>query len=204
MARGTLQQRSLGMPAWMLLILGSFLLAGCGGSETAKPAAADPAPAAAAPAAAAPKSAAAAAPVDACTLLTKADVESLAGKPVLAARKEEAGPLVSCAFDDPTAPQVGGRAISQVLKIAVMTGEDAAYYAGAKAQAKDSLEMARKNAASDETVTGLGDAAYWDKILRTLTVASGRYLVSVDVESRDDNLKVAKAAAAKALEKLPK
>jgi hypothetical protein len=105
---------------------------------------------------------------------------------------------------DPTAPQVGGRGISQVLTLAVMTGQEGAYVKGPSAQAKDSLEIARKNSASDETVTGLGDVAYWDKILRNLNVASGRYYVTVGVESRDDSLAVAKAAATKALAKLPK
>jgi hypothetical protein len=186
--------------AWVLLAVGPAVSLGCSSSDSAKPATAQPeAQTAAAPA---PAASAPVAPVDACTLLTKADVESLAGKAVLAGRKEEAGPLVTCSFDDPTAPQVGGRAISQVLTLAVMTGQEGAYYAGASAQAKDSLEIARKNSASDETVAGLGDAAYWDKILRRLSLASGRYLVTVSVQ--DNNLTVAKAAAVKALAKLPK
>jgi hypothetical protein len=173
----------------------------CGSSDSAPSASAPPAAAAQKPAAAA---AAAVPPVDACTLLSKADVESVAGKAVLAGRKEEANPLVMCSFDDPTAPQVGGRGISQVLTLAVMTGQDGAYVKGPSAQAKDSLEIARKNSAADESVTGLGDVAYWDKILRNLNVASGRYYVTVGVESRDDSLAVAKAAATKALAKLPK
>jgi hypothetical protein len=190
-------------------LVGTFLMAcavslaiGCSPSESASSANAQPAaPASAQKPAAAP---AAVPPVDACTLLSKADVESVAGKSVLAGRKEDAGPLVMCSFDDPTAPQVGGRGISQVLTLAVMTGQEGAYVKGPSAQAKDSLEIARKNSASDETVTGLGDAAYWDKILRKLNVASGRYYVTVGVESRNDSLGVAKAAATKALAKLPK
>jgi hypothetical protein len=177
------------------------LAVGCSPGENAPSANAQPA----APASAQkPAAVAAVPPVDACTLLSKADVEGAAGKSVLAGRKEDAGPLVMCSFDDPTAPQVGGRGISQVLTLAVMTGQEGAYVKGPSAQAKDSLEIARKNSASDETVSGLGDVAYWDKILRTLNVASGRYYVTVGVESRDDSLTVAKAAAAKALAKLPK
>jgi hypothetical protein len=189
-----------------LLITALFVIAvafiGCGSSESSPSANAQPAtpaPAAQKPAAAAPTP-----PVDACALLTKGDVEGVAGKSVLAGRKEDAGPLTTCAFDDPTAPQVGGRGISQVLTLAVMTGETGAYYKGPTSQAKDSFEIARKNSASDETVTGLGDVAYWDKILRNLNVASGRYFVTVGVESRADGLSVAKAAATKALAKLPK
>jgi len=178
---------------------------GCGSSESAPAANAQPAtPAAAGAAAQKPAAAAAAPPVDACALLTKPDVESVAGKSVVAGRKEDAGPLSTCAFDDPTSPQVGGRGISQVLTLAVMSGEAGAYYKGPNSQAKDSLEIARKNSASDETVTGLGEVAYWDKILRNLNVASGRYFVTIGVESRSDGLAVAKAAATKVLAKLPK
>lgn len=187
------------LTATLLVIAVAFI--GCGSSESSPSAnaPATPAPAAQKPAAAAPTP-----PVDACALLTKVDVEGVAGKSVLAGRKEEAGPLTTCAFGDPTAPQVAGRPISQVLTLAVMTGEPGAYYKGPTSQAKDALEIARKNSASDETVTGLGDVAYWDKILRDLNVASGRYLVTVGVESRDDGLAVAKAAASKVLAKLPK
>jgi len=186
------------------LIAIAVALVSCSSSESAS--SANPQPASAPPPAAAQKPAPAAStpPVNACALLTKADVESVAGKSVAAGRKEDAGPLTTCAYDDPTAPQVGGRGISQVLTLAVMTGEAGAYYKGPTSQAKDSFEIARKNSASDETVTGLGDVAYWDKILRNLNVASGRYFVTVGVESRADGLSVAKAAATKALAKLPK
>jgi hypothetical protein len=172
---------------------------GCtSGGETDKPA--EGAPVAAKPTAAAKTPFV---PLDACTLLTKSDVESIAGKAVLDGRKEELGPLVSCGFGDPAAPQVEGRAISQVLSVSVMTGEDGAYYAGPVAQVKEAFQMARGNAASAEAVTGVGEAAYWDKILRKLSFVQGRYLVDIDVQSGDDSLKVARAAAAKALEKLP-
>jgi hypothetical protein len=179
-------------------------LIGCSSGESSPSANAQPAaPETGAPAAQKPGTAAST-PVDACTLLTKADVEGLAGKSVAAGRKEDAGPLSTCAFDDPTAPQVGGRGTSQVLTLAVMTGEAGAYYKGATSQAKDSLEIARKNSASDEPVTGLGEVAYWDKILRNLNVASGRYYVTIEVESRNDGLAVAKGAATKVLAKLPR
>jgi hypothetical protein len=136
-------------------------------------------------------------------LLTKADVEDMAGKPVLDGRKEELAQLVTCSFGDPTAPQIAGRALSQVMTLSVMTGQEGAYYAGAVAQAKDSFLMARKNAAAAEAVSGLGEDAYWDSILHKLAVVKGKYLVDVDVESGGDGLKIAKAAAAKALDRLP-
>jgi hypothetical protein len=186
------------------LVIGSLLLAACGsGSETEKPAAA-PAPGqSSAPPAAAAASQTPYVPVDACALLTRADVEALAGKKVLEGRKEELGELVTCAFGDPEAPQVAGRPLSQVLTLSVMTGREGSYYAGPVAQAKDSFAMAKKNAAKAEAVTGLGDDAYWDSVLRKLAVVKGKHFVDVDVESDGDPLKLAKAAATKALERLP-
>jgi hypothetical protein len=185
--------------AFAFLVCLSLCGYGCAsGSETEKPA---DAAATAPPKAAAPP--APFVPLDACTLLTKAEVEALAGKPVMDGRKEEAGPLVACIFGDPTAPKVGGRPVSQVLTLSVMTGQEGAYYAGATAQVKDAHEMARKNAAAAETVAGFGDAAYWDKILRKLSFVKGKYLVDVNVQSGDDRLALAKAVATKALEKLP-
>ena len=182
------------------LVVSSLLIGGCG-SEAEKPAASAPAE----QPGAAPKPSATATPfvpVDACTLLTKHDVEAIVGKPVLDGLKEEVGPLVSCSFGDPSAPQVAGRPISQRLTLSVMTGQEGAYYAGPAAQAKDSLEMARKNAGSPETVAGVGDGAYWDKTFSKLSFVKGKYLVDVDVES-DDGLAKAKAAATTVLEKLP-
>ncbi len=183
-----------------LLVVSSLLIGGCG-SEAEKPAASAPA----GQPGAAPKPSATATPfvpVDACTLLTKLDVEAIVGKPALDGLKEEVGPLVTCSFGDPSAPQVGGRPISQRLTLSVMTGQEGAYYAGPVAQAKDSLEMARKNAGSPETVAGVGDEAYWDTTFSKLSFVKGKYLVDVDVES-DGGLAKAKAAATKVLEKLP-
>lgn len=187
-----------------VLVFASSLLAACGpATDTEKPAAAQSAPASSAPPAAAAPAQAPFVPVDACTLLTKADVEGLAGKPVMDARKEELGPLVTCSFDDPTAPKMAGRALSQVLTLSVMTGQEGAYYAGAIAQAKDVFLTAKKNAAKAEAVTGLGDDAYWDSMFSKLSVVKGRHFIDVDVESDGDALKVARAAATKALERLP-
>lgn len=142
-------------------------------------------------------------PLDACSLLTRADVEAIAGKTVLDGRKEEVANLVSCSFGDPSAPQVGGRSLGQVLTLSVMTGQEGTYYAGAVAQAKDAYLTARKNAGSVEAISGLGEDAYWDNVLHKLSFVKGRYLVDVDVESEGDSRKVARAAATKTLERLP-
>jgi hypothetical protein len=174
-----------------------LLAPGCGGAEKAQPAA-DAAPAPAAKAS--PK--APFTPVDACSLLTRPEVEALVGRPVMEPRKEQAANLVTCSYGDPAAPKVGDRPLSQVLTLSVFTGEEGAYHAGPVAQAKDSYEMARKNAASAEAVDGLGDGAHWDKTLRTLSVYRGRLWITAEVEA-DAGVEVAKKVIGKALERLP-
>lgn len=139
-------------------------------------------------------------PVDACALLTKAEVEGLLGRPALPGAKEQAANLVTCSFGDPDAPKIGGRPASQVLVIAVFTGQEGAYAAGPLAQARDAYETARRNAASSEPVAGLGESAYWDKTFRTLSAVKGRHFVSVEI---DAGIETAKKAASKALGRLP-
>jgi hypothetical protein len=181
--------------SWGSIGLLSLLAAGCGNSE--------PEAKSAAPAPGAEKQAAAPfVPVDACSLLSKMEVEAVAGKPVMEPQKEEAANLVTCSFGDPDSPQVNGRATYQVVSIAVFTGEEGAYYAGPAAQAKDTYEIGRKNAASDEPVNDLGEGAYWDKLLRTLNVFKGKYYVSTSVGA-DAGLEQAKKLTIQALGRLP-
>ena len=139
-------------------------------------------------------------PLDACSLLTKTEVEALVGRPVMEPFKEQMANLVSCAFGDPESPKVGGRPLSKALTLAVFTGEEGAYYAGPAAQARDGYETTRKNAVSREDVTGLGESAYWDKTFKTLSALEGRYWITADVEA---GLEPAKKVMAKALERLP-
>jgi hypothetical protein len=81
-----------------------------------------------------------------------------------------------------------------------LTGEEGAYFAGPVAQAKDG-DTGRKNAASDEG-QWIGPEAYWIRILHTLHIYKGSHEVEVTVDSQFD-LKVARAAADKAVSKLP-
>jgi hypothetical protein len=139
-------------------------------------------------------------PLDACSLVTKAEVEALVGRPAMEPAKEQTANLVTCAFGDPESPKIGGRPITQVLTLAVFTGEEGAYYAGPVAQARDAYEMARKNAASSEAVAGLGESAYWDKTFKTLSAHKGRYWVTAGVAA---GLEAAKKVMGKAIERLP-
>jgi hypothetical protein len=142
-------------------------------------------------------------PADACALLTKAEVESVTGKKVLDPLKEESDQLVTCSFGDPDVPQVAGRALSQVLELSVMTGREGAYYKGAVAQVHDGFKQFRENAGEVQTVSGLGEDAYWDGTFRTLFVVTGKYLLDLKVDTGRNDLAVAKAAASKALARLP-
>jgi len=114
--------------------------------------------------------------------------------------KEQMANLVTCAFGDPESPKIGGRPITRVLTLSVFTGEEGAYYAGPVAQARDSYETARKNAASSEAVAGLGESAYWDKTFETLSVHKGQYWITAEAEA---GLDVAKKVMGKAIERLP-
>jgi hypothetical protein len=184
------------IPTWGSLVL--FGLLGAAGCNSVEPESKSVAPAPGAE----KESAAPFVPLDACSLLSKMEVEAVAGKPVMEPHKEEAANLVSCSFGDPKSPQVNGRPSYQVVRIAVFTGQDGAYYAGPVAQAKDTYEIGRKNAASDEPVNDLGEGAYWDKLLRTLNVHKGKYYVSTTVEA-DAGLEQARKLTVQALERLP-
>ncbi len=187
-----------------LLAIGVPFLAACNsadrpaGPDAARPGVSQADPAQPTPAA----SQAPFAPADACALLTKADVESLTGKKALDGRKEQADQLVTCAFDDPTSPQVAGRALSQVMTVSVMTGREGAYYKGAVAQVHDAFQQFRESAGGVQSVTGIGEDAYWNDTLRTLTVVKDKYLLTIDVDAGDENLAAAKSAATKALDRL--
>lgn len=185
--------------AGVLSFCGVLLLAGCstGGDaeKSAAPATTESS------ATAAPKTPFV--PVDACSLLGKEEVEALTGQKVLKPLKEEIANLVTCGYGDPESPQIApGRSLSQILTVAVFTGEEGAYYAGPVAQAKDTFETGRKNAASPQKVNGLGEDAYWDETFRTLNIYKGKYELSVTVES-GKGLNLAKTVAEKALTKLP-
>jgi hypothetical protein len=187
-----------------LVSLSIFLfLADCSSAEKTEPSGAAPSPASTANTATQAPPKTPFVPLDACTLLSKSDVEAItkksSGEPV----RETAANLVTCSFPDPTSPKLpNGQPLGKLVSLAVFTGEEGAYYAGPVAQAKDTFETGRKNAASDEKVSGLGQDAYWDKILHTLHAYKDRYEVEVTIDSQFD-LKVARAAGEKALAKLP-
>jgi len=72
-----------------------------------------------------------------------------------------------------------------------------------QSQAKGAFDIAKKNAADVDTVSGIGDEAFWDKYVRSLRVVKGNHLVDVSVGADLGDLKTARAIAERALAKLP-
>lgn len=182
-----------------------LLLAACGGdaAQTQAPATVATAPEAA-PVAGAPADAintpAPASQVDACALLTQAEVEAAVGRPVSEPKAEQVANLACCSYGDPEAP------IVSAASLCVFVGSDADYFAGAIAQARETFELARGNAEA-RPLSGLGDEAYWDQVFEDLSVLSGPYLISLDISLDDEDDEATLAAAqelmAQALPRLP-
>lgn len=175
-----------------LIAIAMLVAAACGGSGPERPKA-DAAPGQAAP----PSPAAPAPPVDPCALLTKAEVEAAVGRATLDPRNEQAGDFASCNWGDLKDPAaVAGAIASPLVSVSVTIASD-------PAAAKGILDISRSNAASVEAVGELGDGAYWDKILRKLNAAKGRYQLDVSVAPDAGGLDTAKALAHKAVARLP-
>jgi hypothetical protein len=139
-------------------------------------------------------------PLDACSLLTKAEVEALAGTPVMEPAKETTANLSTCTFGAPGSPMAGTRPINSVVKLTVFTGVEGAYYAGAAGQARDGYEQTRKNAGATEPVAGLGESAYWNDDFKSLEALKGKYWLTADAEGGRET---AKQVMSRAIDKLP-
>jgi hypothetical protein len=139
--------------------------------------------------------------IDACALLTGGDVEAAVGRAVAEPKGEQVANLACCSYGDPEAP------VFSLATLCVFVGSDAEYYAGAAAQARDAYELGKKNAASPQPVSGLGEDAYWDSAFETLHILQGIYEISLEVSpdggEGDAALQVSKGLAAKALQGLP-
>lgn len=170
----------------MIIAAAAFLLmAGCGGSappaqstqsnppaQTAKPVSSPPV-----------------ARVAACSLFTTGEIQALLGRPVSEGRQEEMAELSTCQYQAPAPPP------DILLTLYVFTGTE-------PGQAKGVYEIAKKNAAGVETVSGVGDEAYWDDLLRKLSAVKNNYQVDVTIASDLGGLKTARAVMEKLLPKL--
>ncbi|MBI5284530.1 MAG: DUF3558 family protein [Chloroflexi bacterium] len=187
-------RRVTGIGAGLSLALGAVaLLAACGGDgdgsggEKTQPAATK----AASTAASQPTAAASSSTLDACTLVTKAQIESAVGATVLDPKPEQVANLSSCSFDDPTSP------IFSVVTVSVLTG-------ARDGDAREIFDLAKKNGNDPQAVAGLGEDAFWDDVLSDLNIVQGKYEITIDVPGDSaDPLSVAKEIAGKVLAKLP-
>jgi hypothetical protein len=130
--------------------------------------------------------------VDACALVSKAEVEAAVGAALLDGEPEQFANLSTCSYKDPASP------IFTVAGLSVLvTASDS--------DAQEVFDLAKSNAAGVKEVDGLGDSSYWDDVLGTLQVVQGIYELSVDVASYEgtDQLSAAEDIARTALSRLP-
>ena len=134
--------------------------------------------------------------VEACSLVSRAEVETITGRSALDPAGERAAELSTCDFGDPEAPKLGGRPLAHVARLAVFSG-GTSYYAGPVAQAASVYETAEKGAGGVVQVSGMGEKAHWSD--GTLRVLRGPYMIEVEVEERG----TAEKLAAAMLKRLP-
>jgi hypothetical protein len=128
--------------------------------------------------------------LDACSLLTSADVQAATKRPVRPPAKSVIANLATCTFDDPKDPT------SKVVNLSVLVSANAG-------DAKKAMVIAKSNAADVQPIAGLGEDAYWDRYLRALRIVKGRYELDLVLDSEAGGLDAARALAAKALSRLP-
>jgi hypothetical protein len=133
--------------------------------------------------------------IEACRLLPKADVASALGRPAPEGQKD-AGKMGEITFTH--CSYMDG---DKTLVLATIY----TYQVG-KAEMKQQFEAAKKQAGAGdaETVSGLGDDAYWWKSKTTLLVIKDKYMVSVLMGPSVGKLEAAKAMAAKIVQGLPR
>jgi len=183
-----------------VMVLGALaLLAACGGgsggqkatSTTAPPAGAATTTSAVTPGSTA-RPRASTGELDACALVTKAEVEAAIGTTVLDAKPETSAGFAGCSFNDPSAPAF------TTVTVSVLTSASASVTRGI-------YDIGKQNANDPQSVPGLGDDAYWDATLGNLDIAAGTYELNVSIAPLDnaDRFAAAKAIAARALARLP-
>jgi len=130
--------------------------------------------------------------LDACALVSKADVEAAIGKTVLDPKAQQFPGLASCDFNDPTSP------VFRLAGVNVVTE-------ASSSDAQSLFDFGKSNANDPQKVDGVGEDAYWDATLNTLDTVQGKYEITIDVAPDEgvDTLTAAKAIAAKVLANLP-
>jgi hypothetical protein len=176
----------------VLVTAGLLLLAGCGESPNQASA---PSKAGAQP----PSSAKVeVVQVNACSLLSKAEIDTITGRASLEPYEERSAELSTCSYGDPEAPKIGDRPLTNVVQLGVFSGGNS-YYAGPLKQAQDGYDMIQKNAGDVTAVQGIGERAYWTG--RMLRAVRGAYFIEVEVDG--NSRETAERIAAQMLAKMP-
>ena len=136
--------------------------------------------------------------VDACSLLSKAEIEAITGRAALESREERAAELSICVYGDPESPKIGDRPLIDIAKLSVFSG-GSGYYAGPLKQAQDGFDMIERNAGDVTPVEGIGERAYWTG--GTLRALRGAYFIEVEVDG--DSREMAEKIAMQLLAKIP-
>ena len=123
--------------------------------------------------------------IDACSLLKKAEVEAAVGHPVPEPRKQQAGNVSSCTYEDSQTHRL-------IATLEVVASTD-------PTQAREIFKARSQSLAKTEPVGGLGDDARWNPISMNLHVLRGKYVVSVVTQRLD----AAKKLVANTLQRLP-
>lgn len=135
--------------------------------------------------------------LDACALLSRADVEAATAQSVREPERDSAANLYTCTYGDATKPLLNGKSLDAVVSVGVFVGDT-------PAAAKWVQDFARSNAVvAVQPVTGVGSDAFWIDSDRGLQTIKGRYKVDVDIAADAGGLAAAKALAIKVLAKLP-
>ena len=129
--------------------------------------------------------------VRACSIFTKAEIEKATGRTVLEPAEAGAAELSTCWSRRPRFPEGRGPVTPDIVQMSVFSGGNG-YHAGPAAQAKDTFEIALRNAGDVTAVTGLGDKAHWAG--KTLRVLRGAYLIEIEVDAGDGSRQIARAA----------
>ena len=180
----------------------ALLLVACGGGESDNGASSESQPTTAAAqrtatvppgSTARPAATQAASTLDACSLLTKAEVEAAVRATVLdpQASTEIPGRSFACSFNSPQFP------VLQVVRVSYFTGPD------------PEVRSFFAPGPNDTKVSGFGEDAYWSEILGHLSILKGRYNVIVQVTdagqavTRANRQMVARELAPKVLARVP-
>jgi len=149
--------------------------------------------------------------VNACSLLSSAEVEDAAGRKVMDPVEDHTAERLSiCGYGEPGSPLLAGNPRNLVVQLSVLAGDNT-YFEGPVAQVNASFDMITEHGGEVQQVKDLGERAHWAADLDTLRVVQGPYMLEVEVLERDskgeriagDPRNIAEQLARLMLERLP-